>query len=387
MHYRTQISKLSAIGQAAWDNLLAQQSDSTPFLSYAFLQALHETGCATAETGWQEHYLSVWQDDLAGKSRLVAALPLYLKMHSYGEYVFDWAWAEAYQRHGLEYYPKLLSSIPFTPVAGNRLLAVDAAARAALLQALAQLRQEPGISSTHVLFPTQVESELLRESGMMIRQAVQFHWQNRGFQDFAHFLASLEQKKRKNIAAERRKVAQAGVTLERILGAQVSLTQWRFFAACYAHTYKAHFSTPYLNLDFFLQLAQTMPDNLLLIIASKEGKNIASALVVYDEQTLYGRYWGCLQDLPCLHFETAYYQPLEFCIERQLQSFEGGAQGEHKMARGFLPHTTYSAHHLQHPSFANAVEHFLAREQCNVSEYVQHLEGRNPFRVAAIATS
>jgi predicted N-acyltransferase len=382
MHYRTQISTLSAIGGAAWDKLLKLQAQATPFLSFAFLDAMHSTGCASAKTGWQEQYLSVWQQSAQGEQELVAALPLYLKGHSYGEYVFDWAWAEAYQRHGLRYYPKLLSEIPFTPVAGNRLLAIDAASRAELLRALLQLTSEPDISSTHVLFPTESESAQLAESGLLQRQAVQFHWKNQGFHDFAHFLASLEQKKRKNIAAERRKVAQAGVSLRRIPGAQVSQAEWDFFARCYEHTYAAHFSTPYLNLEFFLALARSMPENLLLVIARQHQQDIACSLVVHDENTLYGRYWGCLQEVPCLHFETAYYQPLEFCIEQQIATFEGGAQGEHKMARGFLPHTTYSAHHLQHPGFANAVEEFLTREKCNISEYVQHLEGRNPFRVA-----
>ncbi len=381
MHYRTQISSLSAIGQSAWDNLLHQQAAPTPFLSFAFLNALHSTGCATPKSGWQEHYLSVWRTNADNPEELVAALPLYVKGHSYGEYVFDWAWAEAYQRHGLRYYPKLLSAIPFTPVAGNRLLAQDEASRAQLLRALLHVANDSEVSSTHILFPTQEESIELARSGLLIRQAVQFHWKNQGFQDFAHFLSSLAQKKRKNIAAERRKVAQAGVHLRRISGAQVSASEWQFFARCYAQTYAAHFSTPYLNLDFFLELARSMPNNLLMVIARQGQQDIACALVIHDDKTLFGRYWGCVQELPCLHFETAYYQALEFCIEQQLTTFEGGAQGEHKMARGFLPHTTWSAHHLQHPGFANAVEEFLAREQCNMSEYVEHLAGRNPFRL------
>jgi predicted N-acyltransferase len=311
---------------------------------------------------------------------LVAAMPLYVKSHSYGEYVFDWAWADAYRRNGLEYYPKLLSAIPFTPVTGGRLLARDEAARSALVKALLTLQQEADVSSTHVLYPPPQQAEALERAGFLLRNGVQFHWLNAGYQDFDQFLSTLEQKKRKNIRAERRKVRDAGIGFRRLDGAQIGEADWRFFKRCYDHTYSAHYSSPYLNLDFFLRIGASMPDNLLLVVAERDGKPIASSLVVHDGQTLYGRYWGTLEQHDCLHFETAYYQPLEFCIERGLAAFEGGAQGEHKMARGFLPQKTWSAHWLAHPAFSDAVERFLEQESGGIAAYMDELDERNPFR-------
>jgi len=307
---------------------------------------------------------------------------MYAKFHSYGEYVFDWAWADAYRRNGLGYYPKLLSAIPFTPVTGGRLLARDEHARAALITALRGVQEASHLSSTHILYPPEPEARLLEDAGFMLRKGVQFHWQNQGYDNFDQFLSNLEQKKRKNIRAERRKVRDAGITLRQVIGRDASETDWRFFKRCYDQTYREHYSTPYLNLDFFLRIGETMPDNILLVIAERDGRAIASSLLVYDEQALYGRYWGCIEQHPCLHFETAYYQPLEFCIEQKIAAFEGGAQGEHKMARGFLPQQTWSAHWLAHPDFADAVERFLAREGEGVSAYVDELNERNPFRAA-----
>ena len=376
MNYRTRIvSSLSDIGQPQWDALVATQENGNPFLSFAFLDALHETGCASEDTGWQPQYLTLWRGD-----RLEAALPLYIKSHSYGEYVFDWAWADAYRRNGLDYYPKLLSAIPFTPVSGSRLLARDTTAQAALLDALCMLQQNSGLSSTHVLFPPEAQARALEAAGFMLRTGVQFHWLNQGYRDFDDFLETLDRKKRKNIRAERRKVSEAGIGFRQVPGSAATETDWRFFKRCYDHTYAAHYSTPYLNLDFFLRLGATMPQHLLLIVAERAGKPIASSLVVHDDQTLYGRYWGAIEDVPFLHFETAYYQPLEFCIEHRIACFEGGAQGEHKMARGFLPQKTWSAHWLAHPAFADAIEHFLRRESGGIDAYIDELGERNPFR-------
>ena len=381
MNYRTRIiSSLSEIGATAWDNLLLQQTDANPFLSYAFLAALHETGCASAKAGWQPQFLSIWLD-----KNLVAAMPLYAKMHSYGEYVFDWAWADAYARHGLSYYPKLLSAIPFTPVTGARLLAVDEAARSALVAALVGIQQSSDISSTHVLYPPEQQAALLQQNGFMLRTGVQFHWLNPGYANFDAFLDTLERKKRKNIRAERRKVAEQGVIFRQVRGTDASEADWRFFNRCYAHTYAAHHSTPYLNLAFFQRIGAEMPQNILLIIAERDGVPVASSLVIHNGSTLYGRYWGAVEDIPCLHFETAYYQPLEFCIANRLTCFEGGAQGEHKMARGFLPQKTWSAHWLAHPSFADAIERFLQRENGGIASYIDELNERNPFRDAARA--
>jgi predicted N-acyltransferase len=379
LNYRTHIvSSLLEVGQERWDALVNAQDNPNPFLSYAFLHALHESASAAPETGWQPQYIVVYDGD-----QLAAALPLYVKGHSYGEYVFDWAWADAYHRHGLDYYPKLLCAIPFTPVAGPRLMAVDAAARAALVEVLVATQAATEVSSTHVLFPPEEQARQLQEAGFMLRSGVQFHWLNAGYGTFEDFLATLEQKKRKNIRAERRKVLDAGVTLRRVRGRNALDADWVLFNRCYRHTYKAHHSTPYLNLDFFRRLGSTMPDNILLVVASREGRDIAASLVIHNETTLFGRYWGELEHVPCLHFEAAYYQPLEFCIEQGIQAFEGGAQGEHKMARGFLPTRTWSAHWLAHPSFADAIERFLEREKGGIDDYMDELNERNPFRSAS----
>jgi len=376
VNYRTRIvSSLADIGQPQWDALVAAQTERNPFLSFAFLDALHRSGSATAKTGWQPQYLCLSRAD-----RLEAALPLYVKSHSYGEYVFDWAWADAYRRNGLDYYPKLLSAIPFTPVAGSRLLATDDDARAALVNALCGLQQDNALSSTHVLFLPQDQARQLEAAGFQLRSGVQFHWLNDGYRDFDDFLSALDRKKRKNIRAERRKVAEAGIRFRRLSGHEAGEADWRFFKRCYDRTYAEHYSTPYLNLDFFRRIGTAMPDNILLVVAERAGKPIACALVIHDEQTLYGRYWGALEDIDCLHFETAYYQPLEFCIERGIARFEGGAQGEHKLARGFLPHKTWSAHWLAHPAFNDAIEHFLRREAGGIDAYLDELGERTPFK-------
>ncbi len=406
VNYRMHIaSSLAEAGEAAWNGLLAGDPRANPFLSYAFLHALHESGSACANTGWQPQYLLLYREkdhreggtgdgECEGGERddrgalqegsaaweLAAALPLYVKSHSYGEYVFDWAWAEAYHRHGQAYYPKLLSSIPFTPVSGSRLLARDADARAALLAALMEQQKAEGLSSTHVLYPPEDQARLLEDAGFMLRSGVQFHWVNAGYRDFEHFLSTLEPKKRKNIRAERRKVREAGVTLRRLRGTEAQEADWAFFHRCYCHTYAAHHSTPYLNLDFFLRIGRSMPGNLLLVIAERAGRAIAASLVVHGGGTLFGRYWGELEYVPCLHFETSYYQPLEFCIEEGIGLFEGGAQGEHKMARGFMPTKTWSAHWLAHPDFADAVERFLERESGGIDHYISELNDRSPFK-------
>jgi predicted N-acyltransferase len=375
-HYRMRlVDSLSEIGQENWDDLLSVQEQANPFLSYAFLNALHESGSASPATGWTPRFISVWE----GES-LVAAMPLYEKTHSYGEYVFDWAWANAYHQHGLAYYPKLLSAIPFTPVQGQRLLSRSNDTRQVILRHLIDFTRTGLHSSCHILFTNDKEISVLQDAGFLLRQGVQFHWTNRNFTDFDHFLSTLEAKKRKNIRAERRKVQEAGVAFIHLRGNEITESDWAFFKTCYDQTYAEHHSTPYLNLDFFLRIGNSMPNNLYLIIASLEGERIAAALFVHDDHTLYGRYWGCLRNLPCLHFETAYYQALEFCIANKIQTFEGGAQGEHKMARGFLPHKTYSTHLLNEPAFADAVAHFLQREQGGIENYIDELEEHTPYK-------
>ncbi|KVG66346.1 GNAT family N-acetyltransferase [Burkholderia pseudomultivorans] len=381
--YRTGIlSSPAEVAADEWNALLARDAQPTPFLRHEFLDALHVARCAVDETGWSPHFVTLTD---ARTGRLAAAAPVYAKQHSYGEYVFDWAWADAYQRNDLPYYPKLLCAVPFTPVQGTRLLAADDDARRRLAATLLAFAEQSDVSSLHVLFPTGDEARLLESMGMMLREGVQFHWINDGYRHFDDFLGTLEQKKRKNIRAERRKVHDAGVRFRRLTGDQIGDADWRFFSRCYRQTYREHFSSPYLNLDFFRTIGATMPENLLLVIAEADGRPIASALAVYRRGehgggTLYGRYWGALEHVPCLHFETAYYQLLEFCIEAGLDTFEGGAQGEHKLARGFLPTVTHSAHWLAHPAFSDAVARFLERETEHIHAYVDELREHEPFR-------
>jgi predicted N-acyltransferase len=346
-----------------------------PTLAYAFLDSLHRAGCASEAAGWAPRYLTLWDG-----ASLAGAVPLYVKSHSYGEYVFDWAWADAYERHGLDYYPKLLAAVPFTPATGARLLARDGEARAILAKSLLATAKSSKVSSLHVLFPVDEDAEALRGQGMLERRGVQFHWRNEGYASFDEFLAVLSHDKRKKIRQERKRVATAGVTLRRLTGHEATSAEWDFFTSCYRRTYRAHRSTPYLNRAFFGMLGERMPDNVLLVIAEREGKPIAAALDLFSKEALYGRYWGSTEHVPGLHFEACYYQALEFCIERGIALFEGGAQGEHKHARGFLPHTTRSFHWLAHPAFNRAIDEYLEREGEHIEAYVDELNERSPFR-------
>ncbi len=366
------LDSLAGIDPSQWNALAGNH----PFLRHELFHALHETGCASERTGWLPQFVTLWND-----GRLRGAMPLYLKSHSYGEYVFDWAWADAYQRHGLAYYPKLVSAVPFSPVQGPRLLASDANTQLRLLRAALELAGQT--SSLHVLFPPEPELRQMAGEGMLIRRGVQFHWRNPGYASFGDFLATLSRDKRKKIRQERRRVADTGIRFRRLTGREIRPEHWAFFVRCYNTTYRAHHSTPYLNQAFFQRLGETMPENLLLVLAEREGTPIASALNVYTDSTLYGRYWGALGYVPNLHFEACYYQAIEFCIERGIRVFEGGAQGEHKLARGFLPVETASAHWLKHESFARAVEQFLERESAGVEHYLDELNERAPFKKAA----
>jgi len=346
-----------------------------PFLRHEFLAALEQTDCVGADAGWVPCHVTLWE---AGQ--LAGFMPLYLKSHSYGEYVFDWSWADAYRQHGLPYYPKLLSAIPFTPATGPRLVAAQPAQRRALLDAAFDLARAQRVSSLHVLLPTAEQADELATRGMMIRSSVQFHWENPGHADFEAFLATMNHDKRKKIRQERRRVREAGIDFSRLTGREATDADWDFFTWCYRRTYRAHHSTPYLNRAFFRRLAESMPDNMLLVIARREGKPIASALNVMGGGVLYGRYWGSAAFHSGLHFETCYYQAIEFCIERGLRAFEGGAQGEHKLARGLLPVRTLSAHWLAHPQFSQAIDHFLQRETVGIGAYLDELNEHSPFR-------
>ena len=372
------------IDAAAWNALLDNQDAPTPFLRHEYLSAMHGSHSAVAETGWAPAWLTVMQ-----QGQLVGACALYLKSHSYGEYVFDWAWAEAYQRHGLAYYPKLLSAVPFTPVPGSRLLAIDDDTRDAVLQAVLALAGQQGLSSAHLLFLSEADRAACERAGWLLREGVQFHWQNRSPQpylDFDEFTRSLQREKRKNIAQERRRVLDAGVDFEQLEGAAIDEAAWDFFYRCYTLTYRAHHSTPYLTRAFFAAMAATMPGHWLMFVARRGSERVACSLIALDpaRRVAYGRYWGAVEHVPCLHFEACYYRPLAWCIAQNYQRFEGGAQGEHKMARGLLPVKTASAHWLADPRFASAVGDFLSREGTGVGAYVDELNERNPFKAAPI---
>jgi uncharacterized protein len=371
---------ISEIDAAAWDGLLAAQAAPSPFMRHAYLEALEQSDSASPDSGWAPRFLTLWR----GRT-LLAACPMYLKAHSYGEYVFDWAWANAYQQHGLAYYPKALVAVPFTPVPGTRLLARDADSRALLVQALVAWCKEEELSSLHLLFGADEDIAACAEAGLMLRHTVQFHWKNEtGWKDFDAFLASLSHDKRKKIRQERRKVHEAGVRFRWSRGAGIAEADWDFFYRCYARTYREHGNPPYLKPEFFGRMAEDMPEAWLLFVAERGGKPIASSLIALsaDGAVAYGRYWGALERVDCLHFEACYYQPLAWCIEHGVQRFEGGAQGEHKMARALMPVKTTSAHWLAHPAFADAVERFLEREDEGIANYLDHLEGRSPFRHA-----
>ena len=369
-----------AIDPLAWDGLLAKQQAPSPFMRHAYLAAMHTSGSATADTGWAPQFVTLWHNQ-----QLVAACPLYLKAHSYGEYVFDWAWANAYEQHGLRYYPKGLCAVPFTPVPGSRLLASNAASRLALLQAVVSLCQQKNLSSLHVLLLSDEDRAACDDLGMLVRQSVQFHWHNSGFANFDAFLASLSQDKRKKIKQERRRVADAGVTFDTLVGKDITSRDWDFFYDCYERTYLEHGNAPYLTREFFTSMQHDMPENWVLFVARREGQAIASSLIAVQDlgqpiASAYGRYWGALERVDCLHFEACYYQPLQWCIANGVQRFEGGAQGEHKMARALMPVPTHSAHWLAHPAFADAVDRFLEREREGVDQYMAHLAARSPFK-------
>lgn len=370
------------IDTVQWNALLEARMSATPFMRLEYLRALHESGSATPNTGWTAQFLSVTDSGV-----LLAACPLYLKDHSYGEYVFDWAWADAYQRHGLRYYPKLLNAVPFTPVPGPRLLARDAISRRVLLQAMQQFAREAKLSSAHLLFIDDADQQAARDEGWMMRSTVQFHWTQREpqpYADFADFLASLQREKRKKIQQERRRVLEAGVSFTIHQGNEVSTADWDFFYRCYTLTYRAHHSTPYLTRDFFARMAATMAEHWLMFVAWRGGQRIAVSLIAIDPArgVAFGRYWGATEHVNCLHFDACYYQPLAWCMAHGYQRFEGGAQGEHKMARGLLPVQTWSAHWLAHPQFAQAVGDFLAREGAGVENYISELNDRLPFKSA-----
>ena len=376
---------LADVKAEEWDALLAAQARPTPFMRHAWLSALIDSGSAVPETGWQPLALALRTPD----RQLVGASLAWLKSHSYGEYVFDWAWADAYRRHGLDYYPKLLVAVPFTPVPGSRLLARGPTERRHLVQGLQALAQRAGASSIHLLFGDDADFEATASAGWMARQGVQFHWQAdpaAPCADFEALLARMQHDKRKKIRQERRKVAEAGVRFEAREGLQIRPDDWAYFYRCYALTYQQHRSSPYLSPAFFAAMQGGLAGHWLLFTAWQGEDRIGCALVAIDREhgTAWGRYWGATAPVPCLHFEACYYQPLQWCLTQGFTRFEGGAQGEHKMARGLLPCGTGSAHWVADTRFAQAIGEHLAQEGAQMADYMGELEERSPFHRGAL---
>ncbi len=374
------VPAIAAIPAAEWD---ACAGDDNPFLSHAFLEALEASGSATAETGWLPQHLALEDDS----GRLLGAVPLYLKNHSYGEYVFDWGWASAYERAGGSYYPKLQCSVPFTPVTGQRLLLRQDAGPAAfdaLAAAMVELGRRHKVSSVHVTFPTEAEWQRLGEAGFLQRVGQQFHWQNEGYRSFDDFLEALNSRKRKQIRRERRDAMADGIEIETLTGGDIRDEHWNAFYRFYRSTSDRKWGEAYLTRAFFDLLGQRMAERVALVMARKGGRYVAGALNLIGRDTLYGRNWGCLGDFPFLHFEACYYRAIDFAIERGLKRVEAGAQGQHKIQRGYLPTTTYSAHWIRDRGFARAVEDFLARERRALADEMEQLEqDLSPFKCEA----
>ncbi|HLU01057.1 MAG TPA: GNAT family N-acetyltransferase [Burkholderiaceae bacterium] len=367
------LESIKAIPARHWDAM----AGDNPLLSHGYLEALESTHCAEPRTGWAPRHLVLYRE---GAVR--ALMPLYAKSHSRGEYVFDQAWANAYARYGMNYYPKLVSAIPFTPVPGPRVLAYDRNDQRILLEAAKHLVNQEGHSSVHILFPDEDTVALLRSCGFLIRSNIQFHWRNAGYRRLDDFLATLTQPKRKKLRQERRRVSEAGIRFRWLSGREIDSESLRFLYLCYVQTYLQHGHAPYLNLDFFERMHDRLRDAMVLILAERGGRSIAAALNIRHGERLYGRYWGCTEFVPGLHFETCYLQGMEYCIAHGLQVFEGGAQGEHKLARGMLPVLTYSAHWLDDPVFRPAIADFLERETPFVQEYLDELLAHSPYKAS-----
>jgi uncharacterized protein len=373
------VPRIADVPAPDWDEC-ARASKTNPFITHAFISALEASGSAAAETGWLPRHLLL--ED--GEGRLMGAMPCYLKSHSYGEYVFDHGWADAYARAGGSYYPKLQSAVPFTPVTGRRLLVPEGPDRAAreaiLLQAGATLTQQSGVSSLHVTFLTEPEWQLAGKLGWLQRTDQQFHWRNEGYASFENFLNALASRKRKAIRKERREALQNDIAIEWVTGRDLTEAHWDAFFAFYMDTGSRKWGMPYLNRRFFSLIGASMADQILLVLARRAGRAVAGALNIIGADTLYGRYWGAIEEHPCLHFEICYYQAIDFAIQHKLARVEAGAQGAHKLARGYLPAPTYSAHYIADLGLRRAVADYLKRERIAVAQETALLAEESPFR-------
>jgi predicted N-acyltransferase len=378
-------TELSSFTDDEWNRLRGTsrtdvENGYNPFISLAFLKTLEETGCATRRTGWMAQHLRLESPD----GRLIGAVPCYVKSHSQGEYVFDYGWADAFERAGGNYYPKLQISVPFTPVTGPRLLvdrAVDAASgRAALLAGVKALTERLGVSSAHVTFAVEADVSALEDAGFLLRTDQQFHFVNDGYSNYDDFLASLASRKRKALKRERREAVADGITIDRLTGRDLTERVWDDFFSFYMDTGSRKWGRPYLNRKFFSLIGERMADDILLVMAKRNGRYVAGAINFIGSDRLFGRNWGCIEDHPFLHFEVCYHQAIEFAIERGLKIVEAGAQGQHKLARGYMPVTTTSAHYIPHIGFRNAVADYLERERREVAHTGEILGQHGPFR-------
>jgi len=367
------IDSIKPISAATWDAL---RPEPNPFVSHAFLSALELHHGVGEEQGWLPHHAVVYNE----AKHIIGTAPLYLKYNSYGEFVFDWAWADAYHRYGLRYYPKLVCAAPYSPVPGPRLLSRDPAVRQFLLQAIVKEAEKLNLSSFHCLFTEADDNQALQQQNLEMRNDCQFHWYNKGYANFDQFLSRLKQKKRKNINQERRQVQQADIQLRRLGGDAISESMWHDYHRHYCDTFDRRGGYASLSQAFFQQLQQDMPDNILLIAAYAGRKQVASAFCLRDHNALYGRHWGCDQSFHGLHFEACYYQGIEYCIENGLSLFQPGAQGEHKLSRGFVPTRTYSGHWISHDEFNKVLRQFMRQERMEVDRYMTYLQQHYPYK-------
>ena len=366
---------IAGIAPQAWNALAG---NAWPFLKHEFLLAAETSGSVTPDAGWAPRHLAIYDGD-----SLRAAMPLYQKDHSWGEFVFDWAWARAYEQAGLPYYPKLVSAVPFTPAPSRRLLLADpddTDGAIALVHAAVTLANQTNCSSLHLLFPAPGEVELLREAGLHIRKDCQFHWHNDGYTNFDEFLATFNSAKRKKARRDRRKVQEAGIRFRRLRGADLTAEIWDEVYRLISITFMRRGSLPYFTLDFFRKISAALPDGILVVLAEKDDTPVAAAVFFVGEQALYGRYWGSDGHYDALHFETCYHQGIEYCIDNGLRLFEPGTQGEHKVARGFVPTATWSAHWLKHPEFFAVIGDYLDRQRDHVVRDMDTVDERSPYK-------
>lgn len=374
------IPTLSQIDAANWNRL---NKTNNPFLRHEFLYALETHQCVGEQWGWIPQYLILKEND-----QLIGAAPMYLKTNSYGEFVFDWSWASAYERLGLNYYPKLVMAVPYTPIKGARLMLADESKRGHITRLVSdwikQYCHENDISSMHVLFPEAEEIIALEQHNYLRRMDCQFHWFNQDYKNFDHFLSQLSSQKRKKIKRERRRVTESNISIQTLSGTEANEDQWLAFFHFYCDTFDRRGGYPTLSLDFFLDISRSMGDNIVLMLAEYQQRIVAGALCLRNEQALFGRHWGCSAEFHSLHFELCYYQGIEYCINQGLHSFEPGAQGEHKISRGFIPVPTLSAHWIKDPRFNHLIDDFLRHELKSMANYINELHRHAPYKIPLV---